>query len=407
MIKIPELLYKRTIVDKIIPYLTTDDIIILHGARQVGKTHILYYLAELLQEKGEITHFIDLEDGRLKEILDNGVDSFISYLKEEGIFSDKKVFVFIDEIQYLENPSSFLKLLHDHHKEVKLVISGSSSFNIKSKFSDSLVGRTVDFNIFNLSFEEYLLFNKYHVDFKEVHTEKKIAELSSFYEEYVKYGGYPKIALTPEIDKKAAYVRQIIDTYVKKDIRDLAEIKDIDKFNRLLGALSAQSGQLLNVTELASAAKISRITLEKYLFLLEETYIIKLVTPYSDNKRKELFKTPKIFFFDTGLMNMLWLKEFPKEILGQAFETSIYSELIKKYGTDAVAFWRTTDKKEIDFILKTGGTLLPIEAKVDFARVNDSAMRSFADEYMIKQYKTVAVHGDKNSHDSTSYPWEL
>ncbi len=407
MLQIPSILYKRNIVDKITPYLFTDDIIVLHGARQVGKTHILYYLAKIVQEKGEQAHFIDLEDSRLKEILDKGVDSFISYLKEEGLLSAKKIFIFIDEIQYLENPSSFLKIIADHHKEIKLLVSGSSSFNIKSKFQDSLVGRTVNFDIFNLSFDEFLLFKNYYVNFKEINTSKKILELVSLYEEYVKYGGYPKIVLTAEVEKKSKYINQIIDTYVKKDIRDLAEIKDIDKFNRLLEVLASQSGQLLNITELANTVNLSKVTLEKYLFLLEETYIIKIVRPYSENKRKELFKTSKVFFFDTGLMNILWLKEFPKEILGGIFETSIFAEIIKKYGTEKVYFWRTTDKREIDFILKDRNTPLPIEVKLNFANVNTSALKYFCSEYAVSDYKTVVLYGEKGEETTIIYPWEL
>ncbi len=408
MIKIPEILYKRIIIDKIAPYLFTDDIIVLHGARQVGKTHILYYLAKIVQEKGESAHFIDLEDSRLKEILDDGVESFLSYLKEEGLaISPKKLFVFIDEIQYLENPSSFLKIIADHHKEIKLIVSGSSSFNIKSKFKDSLVGRTVNFDIFNLSFDELLLFKDFFVDWGEIHTSKKISELISHYEEYVRYGGYPKIVLTPDTEKKSAYLNQIIDTYIKKDIRDLAEIKEIDKFNRLLEVLASQSGQLLNVTELANTVNLSKITVEKYLFLLEETYIIKLVRPYSENKRKELFKTPKIFFFDTGLMSILWLKEFPKETLGNIFETSIFSELIKKHGISKVYFWRTTDKREIDFILKEKNIPLPIETKLNFSNVDTSAMKYFSREYASGDYKTVALYGENKDRTMTVYPWEL
>ena len=407
MIQIPIILYKRNIINQITPYLFTEDIVVLHGARQVGKTYILYYLAKIIQEKGESTHFIDLEDSRLKEILDKGVDSFISYLKEEGFLNQKKVFIFIDEIQYLENPSSFLKIIADHHKEIKLIVSGSSSFNIKNKFKDSLVGRTVNFDIFNLSFSEFLVFKNYYVDFKEINSQKKIDELMSLYEEYVKYGGYPKIVLTDEIEKKSKYINQIIDTYIKKDIRDLAEIKEVDKFNRLLEVLASQSGHLLNVTELANTVNLSKITLEKYLFLLEETYIIKLVSPYSENKRKELFKTPKVFLFDTGLMNILWLKEFPKEILGDIFETSIFSELIKKYGVEKVHFWRTSDKKEIDFILKDKNTPLPIEAKLNFSKTDTSAMKYFSSEYAVSEYKTVALYGEKGNRPTLIYPWEL
>jgi predicted AAA+ superfamily ATPase len=407
MIKIPTILYKREIVDQISKYIFTDDIIVLHGARQVGKTYILYYLAKIIEDKGEQAHFIDLEDSRLREIIDKGVPAFISYLKEEGLFSLKKIFIFIDEIQYLEDPSSFLKIIADHHKNIKLIVSGSSSFNIKTKFKDSLVGRTVNFNIFNLSFGEFLLFKNYYVDFKEIYTEKKISELIMFYEEYIKYGGYPKVVLTPEIEIKSKYINQIIDTYIKKDIRDLAEVKEIDKFNRLLEVLASQSGQLLNITELSNIVNLSKITLEKYLFLLEETYIIKLVRPFSKNKRKELFKTPKVFLFDTGLLNILWFKEFPKEILGSVFETSIFGELIKKYGINNVYFWRTSDKKEIDFILKDKNTPVPIEVKLNFAKVDILAMKYFSSEYSVDNYKTVALYGEKKDKPNTVYPWEI
>ena len=189
-------IYKRKILDEILKYLKTEDIIVLHGARQVGKTFILRWLKEYLEKNNELTHFIDLEDSRMTKILDLGVDEFIVYLKEEGYWRDKaKVYIFIDEIQYLHNPSEFLKLVADHHKNIKLIISGSSSFEIKSKFKDSLVGRTVNFEIFTLSFEEFLLFKNYHFDKNKKRTAKKINELKSLFELYILYVGYPKIVL--------------------------------------------------------------------------------------------------------------------------------------------------------------------------------------------------------------------
>src|SRR3989338_9731443 len=158
-----ETILKRTVFDEIKKYLSTDDIIVLHGARQVGKTSILYYIEDYLKKQGETTCFIDLEDSRFVRILDAGIEEFIRYLKEEGFLSagrKKKVIIFIDEIQYLSDPSSFLKLTADHHKNIKLVVSGSSSFAIKSKFKDSLVGRTVDFEQFNPTEVQY--FNKHY-----------------------------------------------------------------------------------------------------------------------------------------------------------------------------------------------------------------------------------------------------
>lgn len=409
--------FKRLINDEILKYADTDDVLVLLGARQVGKTHILYWLDEYLRDKGEQTHYIDLEDSRLVRILNAGVDSFLAHVEEEGLnivaarTNDAKLFILIDEVQYLENPSSFLKLIADHHKYLKLIVSGSSSFALKGKFQDALVGRTVTFEVFNLSFEEFLAFKQYRF-VKERGTilassEKKIGELTRLYEEYARYGGYPKVVLTDAVEKKEKYLQQIVDTYLRKDIRDLAHVKEIEKFNKLLEVLSAQSGQLLNVEELSRTCQLAKQTVEHYLFILEQTYVIKLVRPYSRNVRSELFKTPKVFFYDSGLMQQLWLKVLPRELTGSAFETSVFAELVKKNGrADVVHFWRTTDKKEIDFIITRDKAPLPIEAKLNFAQFRASAVVYFKEKYRVKEHCVVGLYG-KKSDLAFIYPWEL
>lgn len=405
-------IYKRAIIDEILPYLDKDDILVLLGARQVGKTHILYYLRNYLTNKGEKTFYIDLEDARFVSALDAGVDSFLTLLREQGLAgyllpkNKKKIFVFIDEIQYLAEPSSFLKLVHDHQLQIKLIVSGSSSFEIKNKFKNSLVGRTLQWEIFNLSFAEFLNFRGVVGDVFLAKSDIKIAEFKEYYQEFALYGGYPKIALTSATVEKEKYLQQIIDTYIKKDIRDLAAIKEVTKFNKLLEALASQSGSLLNSRELSLTCGLALPTVANYLFLLENTYIIKLVTPYSGNKRSELFKTPKIFFYDSGLAQMLWLKSVPKKIIGSILETSVFAELVKKYGKDQVHYWRTTDKKEIDFILSRKNKLVPIEVKTNFQSYKKHAMESFMAKYKIKDYKVAALEGLKNDNHYF-YPWEL
>lgn len=410
-----EKLYKRIIFDEISKYFLTNEIIVLHGARQVGKTHLLYFINEHLKKEGLITYYIDLEDSRFLKILDAGVNEFLKHLEEEGfsidlLKPDEKIFVLIDEIQYLKNPSSFLKLIADHHNKIKLIISGSSSFSIKSKFKDSLVGRTVNFEIFPLSFEEFLEFKEYKINPEILKngnlTDKKIEELKIFFKEYALYGGYPKIVLAKEIEIKEKYLQQIIDTYIKKDIGDLAKIKEIEKFNKLTEVLASQSGQMLDVSELSNTCRLSKQTVQNYLFILENTYIIKLVKPYFKNIRSELFKTPKIFFYDTGLAQMLWLKQLQKEIIGSVFETAVFGELVKKYGSENVFYWRTADKKEIDFILKTGKEILPIEAKLNFEQFDKTAIAYFRDKYKIKNYIVSGLKGEIKS-DNFHYPWSL
>jgi uncharacterized protein len=402
------MIYKRKIVDEILKVLSLEEIIVLHGARQVGKTHILLWLENYLRGKKEDVYYMDLEDSRYKKILDAGVGEFIIHLREEGHApqSKGKIYVFIDEIQYLENPSEFLKLIADHHKELKLIVSGSSSFEIKSKFKDSLVGRTINFEIYNLSFEEYLLFKGYHYDPSVKTTEKKQAELKSMFKEYVLFGAYPKVALINEIELKEKRLQQIIDTYIKKDIKELANIDNVENFNKLLEILASQSGQLVNVKELSNTCNLSVPTVEKYLFILEQTYIIRLVRPYSKNIRSELSKTPKIFFYDSGLMQMLWLKSLQKEIIGNVFETSIFSELVKKYGRENIYYWRTKDKKEIDFIIKDKNRIIPAEVKINFNKISLSAVKYFLENYQLKEHKSIGLEGYERKQ-GWFYPWEI
>lgn len=399
-------IYKREVFDEIIQYLDEDVILVIIGARQVGKTYILFYLEEYLKKKNKVSYYMDLEDSRYLNILDEGVDAFVRHLKEEGFDTDKKIYVLLDEIQYMESPSSFLKLIHDHHKAIKLIVSGSSSFGIKKKFTDSLVGRTVTFEIFPLSFEEFLRFKEYKFVRGVKFTEKKIDELKALLKEYVLFGSYPKIVLTQAREKKERFLQQIIDTYVKKDIRDIGNIKELDKFNKLIEALSSQSGSLLNVAELSNTCRLAKKTVEHYLFILENTYVIRLVKPYHSNLRSELFKTPKIYFFDSGLLQMLQLKTIPGAIIGNVFETAVFSELVKRYGKDQIFYWRTKDKKEIDFILRQKNKILPVEVKYNFARFSKTSINYFLKRYQLEDYKVIGFLGDL-SQEQFMYLWEV
>ncbi|GAP17540.1 ATP-binding protein [Levilinea saccharolytica] len=407
-------LFQRDALTEMTPFLFTEDVIVIHGARQVGKTSILMVLQEQLRSQGQSVAYLDLEDSRLTSVLNRGVDEFLMLLREDGYDtqslaqSGNKLFVMIDEIQYLENPSSFLKLVADHHRSIKLIVSGSSSFEMKSKFKDSLVGRTVNFEIFPLSFAEFLEFKGIAFAPAPHYTEKKIAELQAAYLEFALYGGYPKIVLASDLAVKEKYLQQIIDTYIRKDIRDLADIKDVNKFNQLIEILASQSGSLLNMAELANTCNLARQTVERYLLILEQTYIIRLVRPFSRNLRTELTKTPKIFFYDTGLMQMLWLKRLQKEVLGSVFETSVFGELVKRFGRDAVYYWRTTDKKEIDFILRTPEKLCPIETKLHFPRGIPAALENFGENYsgLASAGRVIALQGTPN-HPQMVYPWQV
>lgn len=402
------MVYKREIFDSVMKYIDTEDIIVLIGARQVGKTSIMYYMMDYLKSTWEVCHYMDLEDSRYLKIVNDWVDSFENYLIEEWkkVSWWNKLFVFLDEIQYMDNPSSFLKLIADHHKDLKLVVSWSSTFEIKSKFKDSLVWRTVTFEIFPLSFSEFLLFKWYIFPENMKISQKKTDEMVVLFKEFTLYGGYPKIVLADDVDKKETYLQQIIDTYIRKDIRDLAKITHIDKFNKLLEVLASQTWNVLNVLELANTCNLAKQTVENYLFLLENTYIIRLVRPFHKNLRSELFKSPKIYFYDSWIAQMLWLKKLQSEIIWNVFETTIFGELTKKYWKNNVFYWRTTDKREIDFILNIQNDIIPIEIKLNFSKSNISTIKYFTNKYQVEKYHILALYWQPKVNYEI-YPWGM
>ena len=309
----------------------------------------------------------------------------------------------IDEIQYLKDPSNFLKLFHDHYENIKLIVSGSSSFDIKKKFKESLVGRTIDFELYPLDFEEFMMFKNKEYVIKKENISQINNEIITLFEEYNFYGGYPKIVLEDNIENKKLMLYQIIQTYIKKDIRDLGDIRDLYTFNKLVEVLASQSGNLMNIEELSNTLRVEKPTIKEWIFLLEATYIIKIVRPFHKNLRSELVKNPKIFFIDTGLMHLLSLKAFPKIILGNSFETSFFSELIKN--NHNINFWRTTNKQEIDFIIRNQKEIFTIETKLNFQQSLNKSFFFFKKRYNSNNF-IVSLHGDKDTKEK-KYPWEM
>lgn len=405
-------IYSRKIIAKIERFLKIPEIIVIHGARQTGKTTIIHILIEKLQKnnlKNNIIYF-DLEDFELIDLCNKGVKAIIKHLEDKGCDFNKKIYLFIDEIQYLEQPSSFLKLFYDQWKDkIKLIISGSSTFAIKSKFKESLVGRTCDFELFGLDFEEFLNFKNARYNLA---TRDKIIikELKELFLEYIFYGSYPRIVMENSLEIKESLLKQIINTYIKKDIKDLAQISDISKFNRLLRVLASQSGSLVNTMELANTCNIARQTLENYLTLLESTYIIKLITPFYQNVRSELTKMPKIYFEDLGIKHILEKGSFPKTLEGADLETSIFLLFRKNFEAENIHFWQTTKKQEIDFIIETSQKLSAYEVKTS-ARNKDRIILSRFKTYY-PQAKTGLIGFDfidkiKMRDINFIYPWEI
>jgi hypothetical protein len=406
-------LINRKVISEIIKFLDDDEIIVLHGARQAGKTSIINYLiTKILSDKinkNNLVYF-DLEDFDLANLCDQGMEKVVAHLKGINCDFEKKIYLFIDEIQYLKNPSSFLKLFYDHYKgKIKLIVTGSSSFEIKSKFKDSLVGRTAEFEIFTLDFEEFLWFKKENINLKENLSEVLEKRLKNLYQEFASIGGYPAIVKESSLEKKEFKLKQIINTYLKKDIRDLAEIRNINKFNELLRILAGQSGKLLNILELSNTLDLAKQTVDDYLFILENTYIIKRVYPFHRNIRSELTKMPKIFIEDLGIANILFNKAFPKIVNGDLFESSVYANLRRNFNAENIYFWRTNKGQEVDFIL-SDKKIYPLEVKLSYFDKKMKSLIYFSEKYNLQKSFCVTLNKQSDAqHKNITqlYPWEL
>ena len=243
-------------------------------------------------------------------------------------------------------------------------------------------------------------------------TEKNIVkELSNQYNDFILFGSYPRIALENDNSKKEIILKQIISTYVKKDLIDLVKIKDLSKYNKLLRILSDTISSLLNVSELSNTIGISRSTINNYLFLMEQTYIIKMVTPFYNNIRSELSKTPKLYFEDTGLANVLQYGFLNQKMSGSLFENSIYSELRKIKNIFQINYWRTKSKQEIDFIVQSKKGIFPIEIKLNFNNqsiyplINFMNINKLQHGYICTLNKNIEIIKDKRI--KVIYPWQL
>jgi predicted AAA+ superfamily ATPase len=397
-------LFPRKILTEVLPYLDKPGIILLVGARQTGKTSIMYLMIETLKEKGvdeNKIHYFDLEDLTMLDVFNGGVKEFTAYLKASGVDVDATNYIFVDEIQYMENPANFLKLIADHQKNLKMIVSGSSTLEIRRKFSDSLAGRKTVFELYPLDFSETLLFkgeNKLldaltKSDIRHMDRDGSVSDLPSRFfmddlarrfNEYLIYGGYPGAVLEADYAAKAVYLTDIYNSYVKKDIKDIMRIDNITGFNNLLKALALQTGNLVNLNELSTTVKIARNTLERYLFLLENTFIIKMVSPYSKNPRKEISKMQKVFFIDTGLRNIILRNTAhpdDRPDIGALAENGVFSNIIKNTSVlQEIHFWRTISKNEVDFIITEGNDVTPVEVK--FSSFNRPAIPSGIREFL-------------------------
>ncbi len=388
------MLYPRKIYEKIKDGFLEEkkEFVVLTGARQVGKTSILVMLKEYLEEKGNSCYYFNLENPEYFESFKEHPFNIFEYIDE----AKAKQYVFLDEIQYLPDPSNFLKLLYDEKGDkIKIIATGSSSFYIDNKFKDSLVGRKFLFEVFPLSWEEFLIFNERGdlVEKSSLKT-KDYKDLEELWSAYITYGGYPKVSLAGDNDLKKIYLEEIGSSYIKKDIRE-AGVKNQAKYFNLMRILADQTGSLVNASELADSLDIAVKTVEEYLYVMSKSYHLSFIRPFYKNIRKELTKMPKVYFFDLGLRNF-FLNNFEKiekrNDKGAYLENIFFLYLLRaKGGADKINFWRTQDKKEVDFITDNEA----YEIKFDSKKIRESGYQKFKESYPEKEFEIVSYEDCK------------
>jgi predicted AAA+ superfamily ATPase len=379
---------RRNLFEPLAAHLEKKEFTILTGARQTGKSTLLKQLETYCKESSKPCIFLNLESRDILSILDENPLNLLSYLPAiEG-----RVIVFLDEIQYLKDPSNLLKLLYDEHvQRVKIVATGSSAFYIDDHFRDSLAGRKRVFQLLTCSFDEYLrLEGKDDLlqDYQRIMTDKQAKTIQLEYlrqewQSYMLYGGYPAVVTESDRKEKVEKLKEIRDSFVKRDILE-SGVQNETAFFHLFRLLAEQSGSLVNVHELSVTLRIKNDTVENYLRILQKCFHLTLIKPFFRNLRKELTKMPKAFLLDSGLRNSLLNNFQPiseRMDKGDLWETLFFRALVEKYGWDEIYYWRTADKNEVDFVLPEIESPFAVEAKYDEAAIKSSKYKKFTETY--------------------------
>lgn len=344
--------------------------IILMGARQTGKTTLLKTIFSQLPE----TLWLNADEPDIISMFDN-----ISSSRLKVLFGNKRIVV-IDEAQRISNIGLKLKLITDEIKNVQLVATGSSSFELANSINEPLTGRKWEYQLYPLSFSEMV---NYHglLEEKRLLTHRMI------------FGYYPEVVISPGKEKDV--LKQLTDSFLYKDILMWERIKKPEKLIKLLQALAFQVGSEVSYNNLGIQLGIDNQTIENYIGLLEQTYVIFRLPAFSRNHRKELKRGRKIYFFDNGIRNALIANFSPMELrndAGALWENFIISERYKFLHYNNIwanlYFWRTQDQQEIDYIEERDGVLFAYEMKWSNRKI-PRLSKSFTNVYSNYQYKVI------------------
>lgn len=339
---------QRDIKKKIKAAFNESKVIILTGARRTGKTFLLNEIKSEIEES-----FLDLngEDTAVQELFERrSVQNYKSFIGENK-------YLFIDEAQNVPEIGKALKLIVDNIPGIKILITGSSAFDIKNITGEPLTGRSKNFTLYPFSENEYNRIEK---------PQERKDNLNS----RLVYGNYPELIHLSTDKEKAEYLREIVNSYLLKDILTFENLRSSDKILNLLRLIAFQIGGEVSLEEAGKNMSISKNTVKKYLDLLSKVFVVYRLTGFSRNLRKEITKKHKWYFFDNGIRNAI-IANFNalnlRDDTGKLWENYMISERMKYQSNTGMIvnnfFWRTYDKQEIDLVEEREGKLFAYEMK--------------------------------------------
>jgi uncharacterized protein len=348
-------MFSRKLLSNLQDHLQEKQITVITGMRRVGKTSLLKMLMAGITSENKL--YVDLEriENRIFFSQHNYRDIEIG-LHAMGLNLSAKAYLFIDEIQLVPGITSIIKVLYDEF-EVKIVVTGSSSFYLKNRFSESLAGRKRIFELYPLNFKEYLHFKGLINPFSE---EEKYTsfnmviynQLKEHYDDYIKFGGFPEVVLSDSTETKEELLKDIINSYIELDIKLLSDFSISNDLYKLIRLLAARTGSRIDYSKLSSVSGLTRSKVKEYLELLSQTYIIYLLKPFTKNIDREIVSQHKVYFADTGLARIMGC-----ESSGPLLENTVLNQLIA-FGE--LRYYANKSGQEIDFIIN-GETCIEVK----------------------------------------------
>lgn len=357
-------MYKRQLQQKLLETIDRGKAVILIGARQVGKTTLLKQLVSDMDASSVLWLNCDMQETR-------SLLSTTNLQNLKMLIGNAKLVV-IDEAQRVPEIGMTLKIIVDNMPDVRLLVTGSSAFELRNRLNESLTGRKQT---------QYL----YPISTAELYDSEGMIATRELLPQRLIYGSYPAIMLS---DKPADELMELAESYLYKDILELEGIRRASVLEKLLTALALQIGSEVSYNEISKTVGVDSKTVEKYIDLLEKCYVVFRLNSFSRNLRTELTKGKKIYFYDNGIRNAI-LKQFApldlRQDAGALWENFFISERIKQNHYDGryvnSYFWRTTDKQEIDYVEEENGLMHLYELKWNPARSKAKLPKTFVECY--------------------------